>query len=260
MEKCEFCELDTNQIFNTIIEETNSFYVKTSLGAIVEGYLLIISKRHINSMKELNEYERIEYLDILKKYRALFFKEYNKIPIIFEHGTSRNQELSASSVVHAHAHIVNHNYFNEKNILKKLNFKMIDSDFNLEINDKSYIFYISPMGDSYITYHFKPISQIMRILIAKDLNVESKYDWRKNAFTENIIKTINTFKEEDGAYMYDTLDYYNKNAELYFKQTIEGKLQENYDKFLSRINKNSYILDFGCGSGRDSKYFIEKRL
>lgn len=57
---------------------------------------------------------------------------------------------------------------------------------------------------------------------------------------------------------YNTLDYYNKNAQLYFNQTKEANLQENYDNFLKEIPKESYILDFGCGSGRDSKYFIEK--
>ena len=56
---------------------------------------------------------------------------------------------------------------------------------------------------------------------------------------------------------YDTLDYYNKNASEYFEQTLNGNFAENYKKFLSRIPQNAYILDFGCGSGRDSKYFIE---
>ena len=56
---------------------------------------------------------------------------------------------------------------------------------------------------------------------------------------------------------YNTLDYYNKNASEYFEQTLNGNFTENYEKFLSRIPQNAYILDFGCGSGRDSKYFIE---
>lgn len=56
---------------------------------------------------------------------------------------------------------------------------------------------------------------------------------------------------------YNTLEYYNNNAELYFEQTKKGNFKENYEKFLSRIPENGYILDFGCGSGRDSKYFIE---
>lgn len=57
---------------------------------------------------------------------------------------------------------------------------------------------------------------------------------------------------------YNTLEFYNKNAKMYFEQTIEASIEENYTKFLSRIPINSYILDFGCGSGRDSKYFLEK--
>ena len=57
---------------------------------------------------------------------------------------------------------------------------------------------------------------------------------------------------------YDTLDYYNKNAKTYFEQTINGNLDENYERFLSKIPSKSYILDFGCGSGRDSKYFLQK--
>lgn len=56
---------------------------------------------------------------------------------------------------------------------------------------------------------------------------------------------------------YNTLEYYNKNAQLYCEQTLIGNLQENYEKFLSRLPKKAYILDFGCGLGRDSKYFID---
>lgn len=57
---------------------------------------------------------------------------------------------------------------------------------------------------------------------------------------------------------YNTLDYYNKNAKQFCNKTLYGNLQEHYDKFLKHLPKGSYILDFGCGSGRDSKYFIEK--
>ena len=40
------------------------------------------------------------------------------------------------------------------------------------------------------------------------------------------------------------------------EQTLEGNMQENYDKFLQHLPTNAYIRDFECGSGRDSKYFI----
>ncbi len=56
---------------------------------------------------------------------------------------------------------------------------------------------------------------------------------------------------------YNTLEFYNKNAKSYCEQTLIGNLQENYGKFLKHLPANAYILDFGCGSGRDSKYFID---
>jgi len=58
--------------------------------------------------------------------------------------------------------------------------------------------------------------------------------------------------------MNSTINYYNVNAKSYFDSTINGNMQLSYDKFLKHIPKEGYILDFGCASGRDSKYFLEK--
>ena len=57
---------------------------------------------------------------------------------------------------------------------------------------------------------------------------------------------------------YDTLKYYNQNAEKYCEQTKNGDMTEAYNRFLLLLPDRAYILDFGCGSGRDSKYFLEK--
>lgn len=86
--------------------------------------------------------------------------------------------------------LVNHNYENENSLIENLKFKRIDKIENM-FSNKNYIFYISPNDDIYITKEFAPISQFMRIEIAKDLNLIDKYDWRKNDFNDNIISTIN---------------------------------------------------------------------
>lgn len=57
---------------------------------------------------------------------------------------------------------------------------------------------------------------------------------------------------------YDTLKYYNENAEKYCEQTRNGDMIEAYNRFIALLPNKAYILDFGCGSGRDSKYFLEK--
>jgi len=58
--------------------------------------------------------------------------------------------------------------------------------------------------------------------------------------------------------MNQTIDYYNKNSERFYNNTVNIDLSELYSKFLRHIPDNGTILDLGCGSGRDSLYFLEK--
>lgn len=51
-------------------------------------------------------------------------------------------------------------------------------------------------------------------------------------------------------------DYYNNNAKKYFNDTVDADVSELYKPILSRIIKGAHILDAGCGSGRDSLFFI----
>ena len=54
----------------------------------------------------------------------------------------------------------------------------------------------------------------------------------------------------------DSLAYYNANATDYYTSTVHLKLETLYAPFLNLLGKNKTILDLGCGSGRDSKYFL----
>lgn len=55
-----------------------------------------------------------------------------------------------------------------------------------------------------------------------------------------------------------TLGYYNGHADEFYKNTVNVNFNAIQNKFLSRLEKDAYILDFGCGSGRDAKYFLEQ--
>ena len=57
---------------------------------------------------------------------------------------------------------------------------------------------------------------------------------------------------------YKTLDYYNQNANQYANDTLGVSFHDLQDRFLRYLAPGSLILDFGCGAGRDSKYFTEK--
>jgi len=54
------------------------------------------------------------------------------------------------------------------------------------------------------------------------------------------------------------MDYYDQNSEQYFQSTINVDMKDLQDYFLSSLPANGEILDIGCGSGRDSKYFMSK--
>jgi SAM-dependent methyltransferase len=54
-----------------------------------------------------------------------------------------------------------------------------------------------------------------------------------------------------------TLGYYEKYAQEFVSDTVDASLKFMLDDFISRLNNDAHILDLGCGSGRDSLYFIK---
>lgn len=53
-----------------------------------------------------------------------------------------------------------------------------------------------------------------------------------------------------------TLDYYNNNAEEFCQSTVDADMSVCYQMFEKYLQPRAKILDLGCGSGRDSKYFL----
>lgn len=59
-------------------------------------------------------------------------------------------------------------------------------------------------------------------------------------------------------YNNDTIDFYNSNTSSFVESTQLVQMTEAWTRFTSKLQPASVILDFGCGSGRDTKYFLEK--
>ena len=56
--------------------------------------------------------------------------------------------------------------------------------------------------------------------------------------------------------MQHTIDYYNQNVKTFIDGTVAVDFTEIQKMFLELLPVNAYILDFGCGSGRDTKCFL----
>ncbi len=55
--------------------------------------------------------------------------------------------------------------------------------------------------------------------------------------------------------MNSTIMYYNEHASEFITETINIDIRGTQNHFLSLLPRCAHVLDFGCGSGRDIKYF-----
>lgn len=52
--------------------------------------------------------------------------------------------------------------------------------------------------------------------------------------------------------------YYEANADVYVQETLLLDVEELRDKFICLLPPQAHILDLGCGSGRDSRLFLDR--
>lgn len=55
-----------------------------------------------------------------------------------------------------------------------------------------------------------------------------------------------------------TINYYDINAKEFVEGTLNVDFKATQDKFINKLPAKGYILDFDCGSGRDTKYFLAR--
>ncbi len=58
--------------------------------------------------------------------------------------------------------------------------------------------------------------------------------------------------------MNDSINYYEKNAKSFVDGTQGVDFSDTQNRFLRLLPVHSRILDFGCGSGRDTKAFLQR--
>lgn len=56
----------------------------------------------------------------------------------------------------------------------------------------------------------------------------------------------------------DTLEYYEQNAVKFAETTRDVDFGQTQMRFLNKLEAGSRVLDFGCGAGRDSRFFLHQ--
>ena len=203
MKNCIFCDLVKNgdnnneKEKNIILYEDELILITQATESPVRGYLMIITKRHVNGFAELSRDELKHVERIICIIKNFYKKYFNINSILLEHGSTENGR-HPQSIVHAHLHLIPFNFDEkiENELLTVLQLKPIQILENIKINEKlDYWLYCNPKGEYYTSSEIldAPRSIFMN-LIAKQINLPLPYEWRKSVTQKEYIdEMINLF-------------------------------------------------------------------
>lgn len=99
MKACVFCEI----IKENYVLENDFFYAIFDKYPVTEGHLLVIPKRHVETLFELNESERAELLDFVEQGKKKLDQQFS--PVGFNFGVNQG-ESAGQTIPHLHLHII----------------------------------------------------------------------------------------------------------------------------------------------------------
>ncbi len=217
-EGCKYCAKvvkdingnDVRQAWNTILFESDHFVVVPTLGSIVEGWVLIISKAHLICMGETVPETGQELNDVLEIVERAVRQVYGAATV-FEHGPNRERLDMGCGIDHAHLHVVplkfdlleaakvSQEFRGTQWHESKSMLSLVDGLYN---EGRSYLYIKDSDGaGSYCIPENIPCQSLRRV-IARETGKTLKYDYKQHAFKENVLKTIeqlrSVFKEVVG--------------------------------------------------------------
>lgn len=183
-----------------VILSSDNFVVIPSLGQIVEGYLLIVTKQHLPSMGHVSLGLEGELREVIKKVFIALAEVYGNEVLFFEHGPLNACRTGASCINHAHLHIVP--LPNARKLVqiaaKALGERLRNLDYLFEArrmiqNQKPYLYVGVGDGFSETSLMREATnlpSQYMRRLIAEFIGKPYMWDWAVYVGEDSLISTL----------------------------------------------------------------------
>lgn len=187
------------ELWDEEIRASRSFVAVPSLGSLVPGWLLIVPRRRMLSLRDLDPTERAELM-ALQLSLAQELQVFGGTVFAFEHGTSQRGSVTGCGVDQAHLHLV------------PLDFDLIDLVMSVASSEvewetvcgspltrlpstSEYVSVWQPGSEAAaIGTVKKPVSQWMRRLVARKLGIEEEWNYRTSPKMENIRRTVETLR------------------------------------------------------------------
>ncbi len=180
--------------WNTPLIESSHFIVLPSLGALVEGWVLIVPKEHAIAMAALPTALFGELHSLTNFTRYLIADIYGDA-VVFEHGPSRDKRAVGCGVDHAHLHIVPIAFDLAKAAAPFLpcgaRWKAADAESCRKAHDAGidYLYIEQHPGHGKIISDRAIGSQVFRRTIAREIGCSEQYSWREHPQLDKVAAT-----------------------------------------------------------------------
>jgi len=177
-------------VTNRILFDNDKFVVLPSVSPIVKNHLLVLPKKHINTMKQLEDDEKNQLFTLVNNITQLIGEDY----FTFEHGAFPVNG-NTCGVDHAHIHILPVGREISKKVIgfiKRTYTYMLYKDFHLSLDDekdKPYLLFGNDMREMYSCNNILFQSQFIRKLLCDNLGV-TDWNWRSYTNKHHFIATI----------------------------------------------------------------------
>jgi ATP adenylyltransferase len=186
---------DSTDFWNKPLFESANFIVVPSLGSLVEGWLLIVPKKHFICMGALPGELLRELGQVKTAVATMLSNQYGEI-CAFEHGPHSVNRQVGCGVDHAHLHLVPLEFdlrsAAESFMPSGVHWKPGDLESCRAVFGKGqdYLYIEQPLGRGRIAAHNEFGSQILRKAIAAHLGAPEQFNWRNYPCVEVVSRTV----------------------------------------------------------------------
>jgi histidine triad (HIT) family protein len=205
MDNCCFCRefrhheageeiKEKYSVTNRIIYDDGVFTVLPSVSPIVKNHLLVLPKKHINTMKQLDYDEKKRLFSLVNNITKLLGEDY----FTFEHGAFPVNG-NTCGVDHAHFHILPVGREISRKVIGSIRSAytyMLYKDFFLSLDDekdKPYLLFGNDMREMYACNNALFRSQFIRKLLCEHMGIID-WDWKSYSNKEDFLAALTFLK------------------------------------------------------------------
>lgn len=186
----------SDNLWNEPILTTEHFVVLPSIGAIVEGWLLIAPRDPVLSIGALGGIWDDELSELKKYLVSVLTRQYGPVSV-FEHGPAQIGSVVGCGVDHAHLHLVP-TRIDLLAYARKLSPKTVwtpcrnpNQLVDAHRDGFSYLYLEQPLycPESVISVGSSILSQFFRRIIAEGAGKAEQWDWKQYPFMDNVHAT-----------------------------------------------------------------------